>query len=702
MSSIKLNFQPRARLLLQLGDQLIRNESIAFMELIKNSYDAYASQVRVTMKNVDDQFGEITIEDDGIGMSKDIITNVWMQPGSDHKFKIIKSIKDNPDVKIDRAPIGEKGIGRFGVHKLGYQIEMISKMENEKEVFLRINWRDFEKDDLLENIKVDLFERDTPEYFKDGKRGTRISIKELKNKWSRGTIRELYRAVNSLSSPFETLDSFKVFFSIDKQDWLSGLMSFKEIKEYALYYAEATIDGNQISTLKYEFRPWDTMSKLEERGETYHNVRMVEQVVDDVTKRKTWQDLDLSNYNIGIVKFKLLIFDRESKILSLGVTDKKGFTNYLNTNGGVRVFRNGIRVYDYGEPGNDWLNLDMMRVNQPGKTISNNIVIGAIDLSRTDSTGLDEKTNREGFVENESYFKFLSAIRFTIDKVLTERNKDKEKIRKLYSPTSANQPVIGNLGVLQEKILSQIPPGDFQKDLLKSIKDIEEDYKTISDIYTRSSSAGLSLGIVIHEVIHMIAELVAAVESKSVDEQVRSLVKTLQRTVSDYAGVIKQSGKSREDLLEIIDQSLSNIQFRLKVHELEVIRQYKKRVNLNTMVRCSHNLVVSTLINLTDNSIWWQNYANVKRKKLYIDLIEEPKGYISILIADNGPGFTISTDDAVKPFVSDKPGGMGLGLHLAYEVMNSQKGELIFPEEGDYDLPNEFKKGAKLLLAFKR
>lgn len=699
--SVRLPFQPKARLLLQLGDQLIRSESIALLELIKNSYDAYASTVRVSMKNITQpDKGEIVIEDDGSGMDADIIKDIWMQPGSDYKFKIIQSLKTS--CQNERIPIGEKGIGRFGAHKLGHKISLVSKMAGKKEVSLKINWRDFEKDDLLKNIKVSIIERDSPRHFKSKKTGTRIVIKDLKNTWTRGAIRELYRAVNSLSSPFDSIDSFKVYFSIDKQEWLSGLLSFKDIKNYALYYADASIEDSVIRELTYEFRPWDTMNKLQGRPKVLENVRMVERIYDENTHKYKWKDLNLSNYKIGKIRLKILIFDRDYKILSLGVTDKKGFREYLDSNGGVRVFRNGIRVYDYGEPRNDWLNLDIMRVNQPGETISNNIVIGAVYLDRKLSTDLIEKTNREGFVENEAYLKFVSAIRFTIDKILTQRNMDKEKVRKFYSPTSPKEPVVGNLKILQEKIVEKIPKGEYQNDLLKTIRNIEEDYKIITDIYTRSSSAGLSLGIVIHEVEKIIDELIIAVEEIPSNKHIVDLVKILHKTVGDYAGIIKQSPKSREDLVEIINQALSNIQFRINAHKIDVIRKYQERVNINTNIRCSANLVISTIINIIDNSIWWQNYANVKNKKIFIDITEDHLGYISVLIADNGPGFTISPEEAVKPFITDKPNGMGLGLHLAYEVMNGQKGELIFPEANDFQIPDEFRDGAILLLAFRR
>jgi signal transduction histidine kinase len=703
---IKLNFLPKARLLLQLGDQLIRNESIALLELIKNSYDANASFVKVSMKNIDQpERGEIVIEDDGSGMDKNIIHNAWMQPGSDYKLKIIQDMRD-PRKKAShegkRIPIGEKGIGRFGVHKLGNEIELISKMSAKNEIYLKINWKDFEKDDLLANMRVTLKVRETPQYFSNSKTGTKIIIRQLRNTWTRGTIRELYRAVNSLSSPFGTLDSFRVYFSIDKQEWLSGLLSFKEITKYALYYAEAIIENEVVRELKYEFRPWDTMSKLSGRTKEFRDIRMVEQVYDESAKKYKWPNLDLSSHGIGRIHFKLLIFDRQSKILSLGVSDKKGFREYLDSNGGVRVYRSGIRVYDYGELTNDWLNLDIMRVNQPGKAISNNLIIGAVNLDRASSTALEEKTNREGFVENTSYYKFVSAIRFTLEKILTERNTDKEKVRKFYSPSSPNEPVVGNLKLLQDNIVKNIPKGEVKDELLRTIQDIEKDYKIISEIYTRSSSAGLSLGIVIHEVEKIIDELSAAVKEIPSDKRIVSLVRILHKTVSDYAAVIKQSTKSKEDLIAIIDQALSNIQFRIKAHKIDVIRNYQKRRNISTLVRCAPNLVISTIINLVDNSIWWQNYAEVRNKKIFIDITEDHPGYTSILMADNGPGFSIPPEEAVKPFISDKPGGMGLGLHLAHEVMNGQKGELIFPEPDDFDMPKEFRNGARLLLAFRR
>ena len=63
----------------------------------------------------------------------------------------------------------------------------------------------------------------------------------------------------------------------------------------------------------------------------------------------------------------------------------------MKSNGGIKVFRDGLRVYDYGEPENDWLNLDYRRFQQPAKAISNNLVLGAVYLDRKNSSALIEK-----------------------------------------------------------------------------------------------------------------------------------------------------------------------------------------------------------------------------------------------------------------------------------------------------------------------
>lgn len=128
------NFKISPRILAHLGEDLIRSESIALFELIKNSYDACATNCIIEFIFIGDELEIISIEDDGFGMDKSIIENVWLVVGTDSKQKnLVKNV-------CGRIPLGEKGIGRLGIHKLGNDISVVSKMKNEEEVTVLIDW----------------------------------------------------------------------------------------------------------------------------------------------------------------------------------------------------------------------------------------------------------------------------------------------------------------------------------------------------------------------------------------------------------------------------------------------------------------------------------------------------------------------------------------------------------------------------------
>ncbi|GKT22665.1 ATP-binding protein, partial [Aduncisulcus paluster] len=69
--------------------------------------------------------------------------------------------------------------------------------------------------------------------------------------------------------------------------------------------------------------------------------------------------------------------------------------------------------------------------------------------------------------------------------------------------------------------------------------------------------------------------------------------------------------------------------------------------------------------------------------------------------ADNGTGFKINPEDALKPFISGKQNGMGLGLHLAQEIMKMSNGIISVRNPVEFDLPQpQFETGAVVALTF--
>lgn len=678
MPKLKASFKPRARLLLLLGDQLIRDAGIAVFELVKNAYDADSPGVKITMSHIDDPSkGKIVIEDSGTGMDFKTVTNVWLEPGTDNR--LAQKEKKQTSTKFGRIPIGEKGVGRFAAHKLGKNITLISRKSAYPEVVVKIDWeKDFLNKRYLSDVELDVSQR-VPKHFKGSQTGTRIEISSLRDTWTKSMVRDLARAITAISSPFAGRGDFETKLVLaDHEEWLVGLLDVKDVLTYSLYRAKCFLKGTKLS-YAYEFEPYPGMRRVKARS--------IKRTVSLGQKKVL---INLDEHHVGPVELRLHIFDQDPKVLNLGeVSDRKGLKEFLNESGGVRVYRGGIRVYDYGERGNDWLGLGGRRVNVPTKRLSNNLIIGAVSLDISKSIdlksgrGLIEKTNREGFVENSDYEAFRDAIAIAIQNIEVERNLDKRRIRNAYTNSDLREPVLEDIGELrniieEKKLTAEIGP---------YLDRIESDFKMIRDRFLTSASAGLSLSVVIHEVEKGITELTRAVESDNATNRVRALAKHIADLIEGYGALVRRAGVSKERVGSLISQALFNLELRLRVHQIAQIKP-GKRVDFE--VKCSRRLIISTVMNLIDNSIWWLDNKwgeQTGRKKLYVGAVADLNGHPAIVVADNGPGFIDPIDLLVEPFISRKPDGMGLGLHIANEVMKAQGGQLLFPHKDDLELP---------------
>lgn len=729
---IPANFKSRARLLPQLGDMLIKSEDVAFLELLKNSYDADATKVTVLMDQLDSKDNSIIIiEDNGHGMDSKTITDVWLELGSDYKVTKAKQLKLKVTDDKQRMPIGEKGIGRLGVHKLGNEIELISKKTDKNEVYVKIDWEDFDenKNDVdengnrikryIEDINIIVTERSAPRHFtnKDA-HGTFISISNLKSNWNRAKIRDVQRTITSLSSPFQNInEEFKVDFKVmDKPAWLDNIITWENIKDLALYHFDAEIEGSEITKFNYNFTPFTVFEKVEKRNRKYtSNEKDKDFNINDElilshhtlkrrNEKKEKETFSLSKKTVGKIRIEGYVFDLESYVLN-EVLDKKGLKEYLKSNSGVKVFRDDMRVYNYGEPDNDWLELNLSRVNSPGEKISNNIIVCGVFLDRENSTGLEEKTNREGFIENEDFFDFKNAVIHTIELFEILRKSDKKLLRDKYGPTKKSEPVLSSIAKLQSLVTIKVKDIKVAEEINNHLFEIESNYKLMQERLLKTSSAGLGLGIVLHEIEKVIQELYEIVRNdSSMLKNVNSLVTRLSKLVNGYSEMFRKTGSQIVSLTDVIEDSLFSIEFRLRKHETKIIKAYetKKQITLNL----AKGLIEGIIINLIDNSLYWldvalEEHKTIKEKLIFIDVIEN-ENTVEIIIADNGTGFLIPTDIAIEPMETGKKAGLGLGLNIAHEIMLTQKGNLTFPDFYDYEIPNEFRKGALVSLLFKK
>jgi signal transduction histidine kinase len=701
-------FRPRARIMHLLGNQLIRDAGIAVFELVKNAYDADASRCTVTMSDLGSaEHSRIIIEDDGVGMSYHVVTNVWLEPGTEYR----KQQKDKGErTDKERLPLGEKGIGRFAVHKLGKCIKLVTRALGSSEVVVEIDWEGlFSQSKYLSDVYVTVSERE-PLFFKAKRTGTRIEVSGLREMWTRGKVRDLHRSITSISSPFQSQDekgndAFHACLVLkpDPGDWLKGLLDIREVMKLALFRGNGTIEGDEF-TYNYEFEPLPAM-RGRIKGRKLHNqpAKVFGSMPEDIEnaqpgRRARQQSIDLSKskYGIGPVHFSFHIFDRDPMVLGLATEDKAGLKKFLDSNGGIRVYRDGMRVYDFGEPGNDWLDLGGRRVNIPVRRISNNQIIGAVMLDgKASRNSLVEKTNREGFIENDAYEALKVAVLVAIRQIEVERNIDKDRLRKSYSRDKVKEPVVEEISELREKLKGK----NLLDELGPTVDRIEKQFVEVRDRLLTAAGAGLSLTVVLHEVEKIVAETVAAVDRNVDKEHISKLVHHISEVIDGLAFLIRSSGRKTEKASTLINQALFNFNYRFRAHGIRVINGMD-REDPDFRVKCVRRLVVSTLTNLLDNCIYWLENKGGKDKRIYIGTSEDLPEGPAFVVADNGPGFREqdAPEYLVQPFFSRKEDGMGLGLHIANEVAKSHKGQLLFPDHSDLTLPPGMTGGAVVAL----
>ncbi|WP_018123625.1 sensor histidine kinase [Desulfovibrio oxyclinae] len=741
MTTKSFSFTPRV--LAHFGDELIRNEAIALTELVKNAYDAFATKCKVTFyfdPNKKKEFLpiRIDIQDNGTGMTSDDIVNHWLTVGTDNKQKIIDEYKSCPD-KATRLPLGEKGIGRLGVHKLGEKVTLITKTKSSEAIKLEIDWSNLSTAKKLEDFNFPIkpykgnFERNS---------GVTIRIENLRKKagWTRGKLRSIFRAITALNMSFSeedcrllssprannflahskaiqsTSDEFKVSVASEGNDTIfAGLKSFDDIKQSALYECDILLEGDRITDFEYNFNPWPSISEnfpprkvsFDELTPIERNLQRLKEKEDEedarnpLLKSKKFVDVDLADVEIGQIYVKIYVFEQTTSITKH--LDARGAVkDYLQENCGVRVYRDGIRVYDYGEKGNDWLGLTA--VGSIGEKLRNEHTLGFVFLDRKSSLDLIEKTNREGFIENVAYKKFVQALQWAITYVFLERrNRDKRHLAEFYGKTV--EPVVTLLSEAAEYIQANVEDDSQKKELTAFVYKIEKEYKHIIGRLYQSAGIGVLSHSIIHELEKVIKEINAIFDSGEDFDKARKAVRQLDETLKKFSFLVKPSEIKKTETSKLFANAYRFLRMRIKNHSIDLMKEFEQ-----SDFKCKASLTHATniILNVFDNSIYWLNNTKDFGKRIVVAVTDSLEtGYISMIIADNGPGFPDDPHYLIKPFVSTKPMaiGSGLGLYIADELMTGMGGKITFPDfetvSNHIDNDLAFAKGAIVSLNFK-
>lgn len=709
---MKSSFKPRARLLQLLGEQLIGSSKLAVFELVKNAYDADATEVTVCLNNPANQPDldepSITVTDNGCGMTAEVIETIWLEPGTDNR----SSSSNRRSKKFNRTHLGEKGVGRFAVHKLGDKIEVYTKAEGHQTYRILIDWQELLKEKYMEDIRIDIDAvADIPEI---GSSGTIIKISKLKNTWSKRDVIGLYQNITSIQSPFDVPQdllgpiqgSFKAHFRVpDHPEWLENLVSIEDVLHHSFYKFDFTVREGAMN-YEYAFTPPVALKSkgIEENFIQKSKVRVPVSRPDGGSKV-----LDESDHiGVGDVHGTFYVFAFDSEISEIiGSDELKKIKPYLRTNGGIRVYRDGVRVYNYGEPGDDWLELDAKRVKHFASGINRALMLGVVNLSLENSPGLVEKTNREGFVEDQAYESLKLITQGAINILTQERHGDKERMRKILR---GDEPSVYDPLDPMQKLMTELEGIPGTDKCIEHLEEAQRDVKLIRDTMVESESRGVFISLIYHELEKFIEHFIKAFRNADTlsPEELKNHYEEARRVaemMNSFKTITKKGSIKRNSLNKTINRTVKLLRSRLKYHNVELISQFSSEAKSEIESVFSVSSLNGALINIIDNALYWLQVRWSKessKRKIYIGSTDF-YDYPAIVIADNGPGFKSDPADLIKAFVSLKPEGIGMGLGLYYTqmVMEIIQGELILENAADLDFVPDGFDGAAVIMVFK-
>ena len=710
MSDLSQNsyaFRPRAKIMSALGEELISSETVAILELVKNSYDADATKVKVSFSgNLKKGEGKIEIIDNGHGMDLGVVRGVWMEPATNMKRVTKRSST------LKRKFLGAKGIGRFAVARLAQELELVTKLKDtNEEVFAIFDWTQFEDEEkyldeiliLTETRKPEMFTPNPKDsFFRDLHNGTYLGMKYLKKTWDEEDCKKLQRGLSRLVSPFYKQSNFQISVQFPEgfSDY-SGEISPPAIIKYPHYSITGIVreDGNyecsiQIYSLGKNIREHGYFIKMKNQKSKKWDLLSVSQ--DTYLGMTDPERPDASNFRkitSGKFDFELRIWDRDD----LGNIEQKVGENIatirqdLDAISGVNIYRDGFRVLPYGEPADDWLRLDLRRVQKPTQKLSQNQILGYINITNEGNPLLKDQSNREGLDENLAMDDLRNMILFFLREIEEERYKLRPRKGDKRDTTASVQGLFNtlNLNDLKSRLQQQYPQDEDSLALIneaqKRINNQIEEIQIVIARYQNLATLGTLIDVVLHDGRHPVSKIInestlgsERLETQNSSEFTDDLKKafqviesqakvlaTLFRRIEPFGG--RKRGKPGKYYLEeLIWNAVAVLESEIKRIGVEI--DFPKS---ETLMIASPSEIQQIIVNLIDNSLYWLQTQRKDQRKIFITVVREAEETVEILFSDSGPGIPQENQERVfDPYFSTKQDGVGLGLAIAGEIIS--------------------------------
>lgn len=704
----KITFRPRARLLSLLGEQLISDQAVGLIELVKNGYDADATRIEVSILGLSaTEQTRIEVRDNGIGMSRLDIEEKWLSPAIDHKERQKKARSRSPR---GRLPIGEKGVGRFAVHQLGRQFTLITRMAGHPEVVLEIDWDTFDSGDtFLDDVPVTLSER-APTFFTDEQTGTYLRIERARTAWSEAMLAKVHRALRRLQSPHQEAGDFQI--SLRCPDYPSyERIDSSDILDRAHYVLRGYVTSD--GWFDYEYRCQHP--GVPDRRHPEDNYNLIPLAHKEMAS--------FSGNGCGPFHVSFYVWDRTQEFLNHSGVARAD----LDAMSGVSLFRDGLRVLPYGEAGNDWLDLDKERINDPSRRIGNQQIIGFVEVQQEETPGLRDKTNREGLIDNVAFRDLRALVRAAVNVFTSQWVQDRPRQeQRVAAPKTALQQARSLAVAVAETARDDVvvelpqsprttppirsapalPPTDHQftlplppdapspfltqrqalRDLVVHIQQAEA-YQSQSEadagqreqVLTHLAATGMAAERVAHEFGRQVhAALDALGEIRHLgrgDSDVAQAIRTLDACLGTLRNEFRvlapyEAGWRLQRTQPAGVRDAAELAIKLNGHLIDAYGITATIVGDDFSVVARSASLVQAFDNVVHNACTWLASMDGPRH-ITITLISATA---TALVSDTGPGIPKHLGEQIfEPFVTLRNGGRGLGLYITRELLRAMQ-----------------------------
>jgi signal transduction histidine kinase len=655
---VKDHFKSSGNVVRMLGEQLVSNKFVALLELIKNAYDADARLVNIDFDKIAHPItkkkGEaVVVSDSGHGSTIENISKRWLVLGTANKEKL----RFSPG---GRRMLGAKGIGRFAIQRLGEYCKVstvpdpaVLKVPDSKpgaslRYAFEIDWdKVTDPTRILEDYDLEIGE--SPAKARD--HGTKVTVYELRDEWTKEDIDRLQREISSLLPP-----GFSEKFTVAFSHW-KFVPTTERLTSSVLDYATYSIKGRADGKKHVAF---------EENGK----------------KGTLFMDTSVC----GPFSFEIYAYD-EGRIRDDYRGGASKIISAVNEFHGIKVYRDGFRVKPYGDRGTDWLGLDKHRVKLVTR-FGSGATIGVVRITSDKNPTLIDQTNREGIIDGAALQQFKDVL-FSLVNRLSIKS---ASWHKTHSSKGGYQRAKRSATAAARGTQAGEEVQEFADTAERLIRSLEE---TNADLRSHAS-IGLAMLGVGHDLLEE-AKLARALvreiaehsdDSAYVDESVEAL-KNHVEILSSFIQVLEEFGHADNREIAALDADKTVTTFFRRYRP--VLKRSESGIELqlktgapSAKIRMARRDLESVLINLTTNAIQTLDETVPPRIMRVTTATEKEKW--TLLFEDNGPGVHPSVkQDLFERGVTTrlKQGGSGLGLNIVRTVIENARGKILLEPESE-------------------